>query len=290
MTQSFSLPRPLQDALEAGDIGAFRSLKAITVSGFASYNTRRSIEIHPLTILAGANSAGKSSAIKPLLMLKQTLDNAIDPGPLLISGSNVQFTSLDQVFTREPTGDQQDTITILLEMSLGSLELTYSRDIESGIALSRAQYRHDIWHRDSIDVLDLTLTMSAAEIERQIPEEVRDTASRRASRLKDAAKPIFGSLFETLEDEIKKSTVSSRKARELFADFSTGEPWAGSWRVRRHLCFLTAAFSSFGVDHYTLDPSDYATCNFAAAIKNTIHVPAFRRKHFRNYPPAENKY
>ncbi len=64
----------------------------IAVEGFKSIVKRQEIEIAPLTILAGANSSGKSSIMQPLLMLKQTLEAPYDPGALKIDGPNVKFT------------------------------------------------------------------------------------------------------------------------------------------------------------------------------------------------------
>jgi hypothetical protein len=71
----------------------------ITVAGYKSINREQSIDIKPLTILAGANSSGKSSIMQPLLLLKQTLESTYDPGPLLINGPNVRFTSIDQLLS-----------------------------------------------------------------------------------------------------------------------------------------------------------------------------------------------
>jgi predicted ATPase len=68
----------------------------ITVEGYKSIVKEQSIDIAPLTILAGANSSGKSSMIQPLLLLKQTLEAPYDPGPLLINGPTLKFTSSDQ--------------------------------------------------------------------------------------------------------------------------------------------------------------------------------------------------
>ena len=68
----------------------------IAVKGFKSIAEECEIEVRPLTILAGANSSGKSSIMQPLLMLKQTLEESYDPGPLLIDGPNVQFTFAEQ--------------------------------------------------------------------------------------------------------------------------------------------------------------------------------------------------
>jgi len=68
----------------------------ISVKGFKSLAEECSIEIRPLTILAGANSSGKSSIMQPLLMMKQTLEATYDPGALMIDGPNVRFTSSEQ--------------------------------------------------------------------------------------------------------------------------------------------------------------------------------------------------
>ncbi len=72
----------------------------IAVEGFKSIAKRQEIEIAPLTILAGANSSGKSSIMQPLLMLKQTLEATYDPGPLKIDGENVTFTEAKEFLSR----------------------------------------------------------------------------------------------------------------------------------------------------------------------------------------------
>ena len=82
--------------------GRSQGITALTVRGFKSLWDETHIEVRPLTILAGANSSGKSSVMQPLLMLKQTLDAVYDPGPLLLDGPNVRFTSAKQMFARRP--------------------------------------------------------------------------------------------------------------------------------------------------------------------------------------------
>src|SRR5437016_10928198 len=72
----------------------------ITVGGYKSIAREQTIEIRPLTVLAGANSSGKSSMMQPLLLLKQTLEAPYDSGALLLNGPNVKFTSVDQMMTR----------------------------------------------------------------------------------------------------------------------------------------------------------------------------------------------
>ena len=75
-------------------------LAGVALSGFKSFMRRQSVEFRNLTILAGANSSGKSSLMQALLLLKQTLEVGYDPGVLLLDGPNVKFSSADQVFSR----------------------------------------------------------------------------------------------------------------------------------------------------------------------------------------------
>src|SRR2546429_8436596 len=77
-----------------------KGITRITVGGFKSISQEQSIEIRPLTILAGANSSGKSSIMQPLLLLKQTLEAPYDPGALLLNGPNVKFTFVNQLLTQ----------------------------------------------------------------------------------------------------------------------------------------------------------------------------------------------
>lgn len=72
----------------------------IGASGYKSIAQEQNIEIRPLTILAGANSSGKSSIMQPLLLLKQTLEASYEPETLLLDGPNVHATSTEQIFSR----------------------------------------------------------------------------------------------------------------------------------------------------------------------------------------------
>jgi len=83
---------------------AEKGITKITVAGYKSISREQSIEIKPLTILAGANSSGKSSMMQPLLLLKQTLEASYDPGALRLDGPNVRFTSTDQFLSHAGNG------------------------------------------------------------------------------------------------------------------------------------------------------------------------------------------
>lgn len=113
-------------------------ITSLTVKGFKSLAEPQTIEVRPLTILAGANSSGKSSALQPLLLLKQTLEATYDPGPLLLDGPHVRFTSAEQLLAR--TGKQRLTrefeVAIAVDEQEEPLNLLFRRNGE-GIEIVR---------------------------------------------------------------------------------------------------------------------------------------------------------
>ena len=106
-------------------------ISALAVKGFKSISNRTEIELKPLTILAGANSSGKSSMIQPLL-LKQTLECPYDPGPLKIDGPNVNFTSTRQILSREKTKSVQNFIVEFVHIKGLSVSINFVKAIKKG--------------------------------------------------------------------------------------------------------------------------------------------------------------
>lgn len=108
------------------EVANFPAITEIGVARFKSIYDRQTIELSPLTILAGPNSSGKSAIMQPLLLLKQTLEASFDPGPLLLNGNNARFTSSDQFLSRL----SKDRVARDFEVSLtlgsnGTTSLTY---------------------------------------------------------------------------------------------------------------------------------------------------------------------
>jgi len=79
-----------------------QGITAIKIEGYKSLYNQSIIDISSLTILAGANSTGKSSIMQPVLLMKQTLEANYDPGTLLINGPNLKFTSAEQLLAINP--------------------------------------------------------------------------------------------------------------------------------------------------------------------------------------------
>ena len=113
----------------------------ITVAGFKSIVQEQNIEIRPLTILAGANSSGKSSIMQPVLLLKQTLEAPYDPGALLLKGPNVQFTSVDQLLSHTNSDETINTFCVGVEIAIGAAVRTcFKRSKNQGFDVEETIY------------------------------------------------------------------------------------------------------------------------------------------------------
>jgi predicted ATPase len=127
----------------------------VRVSGYKSILKTCSIELAPLTLLAGANSSGKSSFFQPMLLVKQTLEAGTDPGPLLLDGPNVSFTAADEIFARRP-GDGGVASSFGLRFDLSderNLELRFGRSArDDGLVVPKT-----IISDPSLGINDLTI-------------------------------------------------------------------------------------------------------------------------------------
>ncbi len=146
----------------------------ISVTGFKSLRDEQSIEIRPLTILAGANSSGKSSILQPLLLLKQTLEESYDPGPLLLNGPNVRFSKMDQLLWHSD-GEAQSARTFRVRLATAETS-------ERGLTFTEYEQKPSIVEMtDTVGGESLTLRegMDDAEIRSKVlPRLVRVNESQ----------------------------------------------------------------------------------------------------------------
>ena len=105
-----------ESQVKPNSVSAEKGITKITVAGYKSISQEQSIEIKPLTILAGANSSGKSSMMQPLLLLKQTLEASYDPGALRLDGPNVRFTSTDQFLSHVGKGKRVNDFHVGIDL------------------------------------------------------------------------------------------------------------------------------------------------------------------------------
>ncbi len=154
-----------------------QGITSVAVAGYKSIAREQQVEIRPLTILAGANSSGKSSIMQPLLLLKQSLEASYDPGPLLLNGPNVRFTSARQLFSEKGAGYASYAFTMRIALdSNPPLSETFGYQARAGITIKEMTF--------SLDgaVTTLRPDMSHEEIAAVIPERF-ETLRRSFSKL-----------------------------------------------------------------------------------------------------------
>ncbi|HEX7180521.1 MAG TPA: AAA family ATPase [Thermoanaerobaculia bacterium] len=136
------------------------AISGIVLKGFKSFADEELLEIRPLTLLAGANSSGKSSALQPLLLLKQTLEATYDPGPLLLDGPHVKFSAASQLLTTLGGRDASEEWEIGVEVGEGfRLTNVFRRRPDEKFDLVCTSY----------GAIDIQLGMTSRELENVVP-------------------------------------------------------------------------------------------------------------------------
>ncbi len=147
---------------------AGQQITGLTVEGYKSFGKKQHLQIRPLTLLAGANSSGKSSVIQPLLLLKQTLDAPFDPGALKIDGPNVAFSWNNQMFTHMQDGEDTSYLKMGLEYLHGenfskkstrrTLELEFNQPWQGLIDLAKESVSEVSFHNGQRSANKLVFT------------------------------------------------------------------------------------------------------------------------------------
>lgn len=230
------------------------SIHSLSVEGYKSIGEERTIELRPLTILAGANSSGKSSAIQPLLLLKQTLEAPYDPGPLLLNGPNVKFTSVSQlVCSTRPQPGGEATFVFGVSMSeKAGCKLYFRKGNDRPI-----------------------------ELDQMVVEKNGSTNMFKSDSIRLIDNPDIILTSNTVINQIILSVISyMSKNVESASNFYT--------HTSRERCFFVRRFSADAAKAWgeTSGRFDLIPPRLDSAILDMIHVPGLRGNPKRNYPVA----
>jgi predicted ATPase len=225
-----------------------KGITRLTVAGFKSICREQSIDIRPLTILAGANSSGKSSMMQPLLLLKQTLEAPYDPGALLLNGSHVQFTRIDQLLSRIDNGQSVSSFYVGIEIEDEIALTTYFlRGSNKGIDVSQTTYS------SPVETSNLCLEMSQ--------EEKHVLLEKHISHIGDVPDDNIAELLKRLvEDEEAEITL------------------------KRNRCFLTLIASLRASQDASIFGMQISNDRIKRYIREVIHLPGLRGNPERTYP------
>jgi predicted ATPase len=167
-----------------------QGITEISVQGYKSLYEECSIEVRPLTILAGANSSGKSSIMQPLLLLKQTLEATYDPGALLLNGPNVHFTAATQLLSELSRSHHKNVFSIRLNTDRDKiLQTTFKRQPRKGIEIVV------MFYQKGKDEITFSSEMKHEDVIAALPEDLND---------------LYNKLSETIAEELQWSVIRTR--------------------------------------------------------------------------------
>lgn len=240
MSTEASTARPGTRREKEGDL-------TLTVEGYKAVRDQTRLRIAPLTIIAGANSSGKSSFMQPFLLMKQTLDSAFDPGPLLLYGPNVRVTDRSQVLSRGKSRNDVGT-----QFTAGMMLGTQGRSVTFGASGPELTLETDAITRANEQIV----------LSDPLPQSLRERLRKRA---RSQASTYLGLL---------PSGKGSRKDRK----------W--DLRVHRNRCFLNLSMDlryqgdtiSFSVSDDIADDRTWVNL-----LRGIIHVPGLRGNPERSY-------
>lgn len=134
---------------DSATVESERQLTEVEVAGFKSAISPVRVRFRDVTVLAGANSAGKSTIMQPLLLIKQTVEKPFDPGGLAIDGPLVRFTHADQFFSHAKSKAASPSFSVTLAQGNRDVRLTYGRSSSAGVEIvemsfGRNEKRH-LW-------------------------------------------------------------------------------------------------------------------------------------------------
>ncbi len=148
-----------------------QGITEIAVCGYKSIYEECQIEVRSLTILAGANSSGKSSIMQPLLLMKQTLEAPYDPGGLKLDGPNVKFTSAEQILSKLSPEKYNDEFYVRVNLQRDNfLKSVFSKQPKPGIRIVKAIYCFP----DSDKIITIYPGMGHQEVIEVLPEELAE--------------------------------------------------------------------------------------------------------------------
>lgn len=139
-------------------------IKELHVCGYKSIVDPLKLELRNLTVIAGSNSSGKSSALQPLLLLKQTIESSYETSALRLDGPLVKFSSSAEMFAKLNMRQQADEITIGIAIDAMLIESKFNRDKSGAINLASTTYN---WPNNKVR---LTSNLSHRNLLEQIPD------------------------------------------------------------------------------------------------------------------------
>ncbi|NER98863.1 MAG: DUF3696 domain-containing protein [Symploca sp. SIO1B1] len=235
-------------------------ITAIKIAGYKSLYDESVIDISSLTILAGANSSGKSSIMQPVLLIKQTLEANYDPGALLLNGPNLKFTSAEQLLAITPK-ERAKEFKVGIEINGDeTITCSFSKQPQQPIDLVSMEYEGEETQ------FQVSPEMKNEELIDIFPQSMQyfDKFS-----LKATLEKFLQEIENISQDKSEVEPENNKNDRSLSKILNAG------LGVTRNRCFFE--ISLFGLF------SNNLASRFQNNIQHIIHVPGLRGNPERNY-------
>jgi hypothetical protein len=238
-----------------------KGITRITVQGFKSLYDETSIEIRPLTILAGANSSGKSSIMQPLLLMKQTLEAPSDIKSLWLDGENVYFNHWNDFLSAMSTSKTNRATPISFRVH---------------VAYPEYEFRNVF----SFAVQDINFNLSATVI-----SSYRSLSPVQTSYKNFQAKREIKFEEGLTHEEIINQIPEADALRVALQEVSGGKNTL--WRITPNRCFLQLAIDyddgELAMDFGELNIKFFPIWELKNSLRGMIHVSGLRGKPQRVY-------
>ena len=228
-----------------------QGITAISVKGYKSIRDETKLTIAPLTILAGANSSGKSSLIQPLLLMKQTLEATYDPGALLLNGPNLKFTAVEQLFFKKTSKQDKKSFELGLEVEGNKWMSCIFQPNPKKLDLASITYQSDQFNAT------FSPDMNREKILDALPNEIRDFYLIFMGQIHEQAIELEEDHRPTSEDLVLK--------------------------VIRNRCFFEIGLFKNKPSKFKVVSNDILSAGFKEQIQSIIHVPGLRGNPERAY-------
>lgn len=221
----------------------------IELAGYKSISSSQRINFSGLTVLAGANSSGKSAIMQPILLWKQTVECSYDPGALLLDGPNIKITAGNQILSKIRNKDLGPAGSFMVSVGLQDikLRLVYRRNKTGSFKIESERVT-----RGNISPLDL----------------------------------VDGVFIKDEDMQAFTSGEGSPVPREIVDSLIKG---GFGFRASRDRCFLMIepSFRSAATLHRPIGMTFDISSGLLQSIKRLIHVPGLRGNPERTYRATE---
>ena len=135
--------------------GGYVTVKAIRLQNFMAFRDTGWVELHPITLLFGRNSSGKSTILRALRLLRQSLNPRANDEPLIFTDEN----GIDLGEFASVVHDQDKSKSMVFGFRCGPLK--YLREIRVNAVRRNPAWRAEV--TDEADWAEIELAFSLGD-------------------------------------------------------------------------------------------------------------------------------